>query len=1233
MQKTILVVDDRALNREFLAMLLDTAGYQVREAGNGADALEMMRHQLPDLIISDILMPVMDGIEFANRLRAEPAHKHIPLIFYTATYRAIEVKKLARSCDVAAILAKPAEPETILTAVASALGFSVPDYAASGPNAEYPATAFPELAGLQYRLRTTARAPTEAGDKSGNKYAAGNIQTLSLRTAALLELSMTLQLEREPQQLLDLFCRAAQDIMSAKYAALGMNEAGKIARVAQCGMSGSEVEAIYATLNPRTGPLHDILFDGKLLRTQDVDCQPMINELPAFHPLRRNALLIPIILRSRPYGWLYLAEKQGADMFSGEDEQFATILAALLAPAYENLMLYDEVQQHAGELKLEIIERQRVSDELRESETRFRQLAENIREVFFLSNHDSTEILYVSPAYEDIWGRSCLSVYGTPLSWTENIHPDDKGQAFRGYSNRDATGCFDVEYRIVRPDGQIRHIRARGFPIRDNTGGITRIAGIAEDITEKTAQTRQIARLSGMYAVLSGINSAIVRLRDRDELFQEACRVAVNHGAFSMAWIGVIDPDTLDGEVVAWFGGEAGYVENIKLTARAGTPHSERPACVAVREMRPVICNNTQTDPALAPLSEILRVRGHHAVAAWPLVIHKRAVAVIALFAPEVDFFDEDQVKLLDELAGDLSFGLQFIEKEEKLSYLAYFDLLTGLPNRTLFHDRLMQFLHTARHDRSVTAALAIDIQNFAHLNDAMGRHAGDAVLKDVAVRLQAVLREPYSLARVGGDTFAIALAGVHHGSDLVAMLEQRIFDIFNQAFLVDRHEIRIAIRVGLALYPEDGEDAETLFKHAEIALKKAKSSSERYLYYAPQMNAAIAARMELETELRLALETQQFVMHYQPRVDLQNGRIVSAEALIRWQHPQRGMVPPSVFIPLAEETGLIVPIGAWVIDAVCAQQATWLAQDVAIVPVAVNLSAIQFKKGEVLQIIRETIQKHGLEPQYLEFELTESVVMNDPEDAARNLQALKAMGFKLSLDDFGTGYSSLAYLKRFPFDFVKIDRAFVSDITRSQEDAAIATAVIAMAHNLNLHVIAEGVETEAQLHYLRRHRCDEMQGYYFSPAVPAAAFVTMLQEHKRLMLETTTVEYANTLLLVDDEPKILSILKRILRSDGYNLLTASSGLEALELLAKHAVQVIVADQRMPNMSGAEFLGIVKQLYPDTIRIILSGYTDIEVIAESVNRGAVFKFLTKPWDDQLLREHIRDAFRRYRPEN
>ena len=310
---------------------------------------------------------------------------------------------------------------------------------------------------------------------------------------------------------------------------------------------------------------------------------------------------------------------------------------------------------------------------------------------------------------------------------------------------------------------------------------------------------------------------------------------------------------------------------------------------------------------------------------------------------------------------------------------------------------------------------------------------------------------------------------------------------------------MRVSARAGLALLPDNGRDAETLFKHAEIALKKAKSQGERYLYYAPQMNAALAAKLKLRSELQQALETQQFEVFYQPRVDLQSGRIVSAEALIRWQHPQRGMVPPDHFIPLAEETGLIVPIGAWVIDAVCAQQNAWLGRQVAIVPVAVNLSAVQFKKGLVLETIRDAIAQHELAPSYIEFELTESIVMSDPEEAARNLHALKQLQVKLALDDFGTGYSSLAYLKRFPFDFLKIDRAFITDITRSPKDAMIATAVIAMGHSLNLRVVAEGVETEEQLDYLRRHRCDEIQGYYFSRPVPAAEFEAMLQAEKRL--------------------------------------------------------------------------------------------------------------------------------------
>lgn len=1118
MQPTILIVDDRAINRKFLSILLVHANYRVLEASDGAEALDIVRQEYVALIISDILMPVMDGIEFANRVHADPGIAHIPIIFYTATYRANESRILAQSCGVHTVLAKPAEPQRILDAVASALGIDAKAFDDTSSTDEQLTLRLPVVAGLQSLLQAAIRTSPvsesnpelETSVQADVAPASGNQQSLSLRTAALLELSMTLPSERDPQHLLELFCRAVRDIMHVKHAAVGIGGNDQPKRYAQLDMSTNDVDAIFEVLDPRTGTLHDVLFGGDLLRAQGKGILPVIDALPPDHPLRKNALVVPIMLASHPYGWLYVAGKLGISTFNQEDEQCAATLAVQLAPIYENLVLYDEVQRHAGELMLEMAERQRMTEALQESETRFRQLAK-------------------------------------------------------------------------------------------------------------------------MYAVLSDINSAIVRIHDRDKLFQEACRVAVSQGAFSMAWIGVVDPDMKHGEIVASYGGAAAPDVNLGLSACTDEQQAGLPACAAIREMRPAICNNVEIDPSVASHKQALLAHGYRALAVWPLLTGQRTAAILALFAPEADFFDDDQIKLLDELAGDLSFGLRFIEKEEKLNYLAYYDVLTGLPNSALFHDRLTQFLHSARYEKKIVAVVMLDLQHFAHLNDAMGRNTGDAVLKEVATRLQASLREPFSLARIGGDRFAIAVTGLQQSTDVISILEQQIFNPFKQSMMMDRQEIRVAVQAGLALYPEDGEDTETLFTHAEVALKKAKASGEPFLYYAPQMNATVAVRLAMENKLRVALEEQQFTMYYQPRIDLRTGRIVSAEALIRWNHPQHGQIPPGVFIPVAEANGFIVPIGAWAIDAVCWQQTKWLEQNVPIVPVAVNLSTLQFKNGKVLQTIRDTIRAYGLETQYIEFELTESIVMNDPEEATRSLQALKAMGVKLSLDDFGTGYSSLAYLKRFPFDFVKIDRTFVSNITRSPEDAAIAIAVIAMAHSLNLRVVAEGVETEGQLQYLCKHRCDEMQGYLFSPPVTEAEFEAMLLEGKRLALQRETLERANTLLVVDDDPNIISALKRLLRRDGYNLLTASSGSEALELLAINAVQVIVSDQRMPDMSGAEFLGIVKGIYPDTIRIILSGYTDLEVIAESVNRGEVFKFLTKPWEDDLLREQIRDAFRRYRP--
>jgi EAL domain-containing protein (putative c-di-GMP-specific phosphodiesterase class I)/CheY-like chemotaxis protein len=341
-------------------------------------------------------------------------------------------------------------------------------------------------------------------------------------------------------------------------------------------------------------------------------------------------------------------------------------------------------------------------------------------------------------------------------------------------------------------------------------------------------------------------------------------------------------------------------------------------------------------------------------------------------------------------------------------------------------------------------------------------------------------------------------------------------------------------------------------------------------------------------------------------------------------------LIPPVKFISLAEETGLIVPIGSWAIHAVCAQQAEWIEAGLGTVPVAVNLSSVQFDNDDLLETVNQALAAHSLDAKHLDLELTESAVMRDSAAAVKTLQALRKRGVGLALDDFGTGYSSLALLKRFPFRSVKIDQSFVADITQNAEDAAIATAIIAMAHRLNLKVVAEGVETQGQFNYLRTQGCDEMQGNFFSAAVTKEAFESQLRNHKRVNLPAPTPADQRTLLLVDDEPGVRAALSRMLRPDGYRILTAATGSEGLEVLAVNQVQVIISDQRMPGMSGTEFLSTVKELYPDTVRIILSGYTDLAVVTESVNRGAVFKFLTKPWDDDLLREQVRDAFRRYR---
>ncbi|MDP2432502.1 MAG: EAL domain-containing protein [Pseudomonadota bacterium] len=381
-----------------------------------------------------------------------------------------------------------------------------------------------------------------------------------------------------------------------------------------------------------------------------------------------------------------------------------------------------------------------------------------------------------------------------------------------------------------------------------------------------------------------------------------------------------------------------------------------------------------------------------------------------------------------------------------------------------------------------------------------------------------------------------------------------------------------------------------------------------------------------MELALSHALERGELELFFQPKGDLHNGRIAGAEALLRWRRGDILMLPGH-FIPLAEHSGLVVPIGSWVIDSACARLRAWADQGYGETRLAVNVSARQFGVGDLETVVSTALARYAIHPGRLELELTESMLMDDPESAVIQLQRLKSLGIKLSLDDFGTGYSSFTYLSHFPIDTLKVDQSFVRHMVSNAKIAGIVAAIIGLAHKMHLHVVAEGVESEAQLAYLRRLGCDEIQGYFFSHPLPESEYLALLGAGKTLPGQPPAEGAERTLLLVDDEPGILSALRRMLRYEGYRILIANNAAEGLELLALEAVQVVISDQRMPGLTGTEFLTRVKDMHPDCLRIILSGQADMASVIDAINDGAVYKFLTKPWDDEKLRERIREAFR------
>ncbi|WP_298239574.1 cell division protein ZapA [uncultured Bradyrhizobium sp.] len=436
---------------------------------------------------------------------------------------------------------------------------------------------------------------------------------------------------------------------------------------------------------------------------------------------------------------------------------------------------------------------------------------------------------------------------------------------------------------------------------------------------------------------------------------------------------------------------------------------------------------------------------------------------------------------------------------EEETSWLVNHDALTGLPNRNLLNDRLGQALARARRAEQPVGVLFLDLDGFKFINDSFGHTLGDNLLKAVSTRLSGAVRDGDSVARLGGDEFVVVLENVGDAAAAEAVAQQ-VLQALAQPFTVGDQSLHVTTSIGISVFPEDGHSPEILLKHADVAMYRAKDQGRNGVQrYAREMSVRTDERVQLERALRLSVQAEQFELHYQPQVDLRSGAVSSVEALIRWHHPEFGKVSPARFIPLAEETGLIIPLGEWVLRQACRQLKAWHDAGRRDLTMAVNVSARQFHHQDIPRLVRRVLEETGVPPQSLELELTESVLLYNADAVIEVLRQLKAIGVSLAMDDFGTGYSSLSYLKRFPIDTIKIDRSFTTDLPQSKDAASITRAIIAMAQSLDMRTVAEGVETEDQLGFLSLNACDAVQGFYFSPALPAEQVGAMLAENRPL--------------------------------------------------------------------------------------------------------------------------------------
>jgi diguanylate cyclase (GGDEF)-like protein/PAS domain S-box-containing protein len=774
---------------------------------------------------------------------------------------------------------------------------------------------------------------------------------------------------------------------------------------------------------------------------------------------------------------LTLPDSQGIEVFNQVLQAAPQSMIVILSEAGEEAIAHQAVERGAHDYLIKghvdahwlpralnyLIERKATRDALRISEARFRAMSDASPLGIFVADAQGG-CVYTNAAYHKISGLTFEQSLGT--NWSRTIHPEDRSRVLSEWrESAFGLASFQTEFRFLREDGSVVWTRVNSSAIGVEKELKGRVLTV-EDITERKA-------------IELGLQVA------EAALFAEMERAQVTLNSIGDA---VLTTDV---------SGNVTYLNQVAETMTGwtcqealGRPFSE------VFKIIDGATRLTGVNPAQLAISQDKTVG--------------LSVDCVLIRRDGLESAIEDSAAPIHDRTGQVTGAvIVFHDVSEsrsmamRMSHLAQHDFLTDLPNRVLLTERLSRAIGLADRHRKQIALLFLDLDYFKHINDSLGHAIGDRLLQSVAIRLVAGVRATDTVCRQGGDEFVILLAEIDHPRD-AALVAEKLLAAFAMPHIIDEHELHVSLSIGISVYPDDGDNVDSVMQNADTAMFHAKASGRNnYQFFKIDMNTRAVRRLAVESSLRRAMKQGEFLLHYQPKVNMTSGLITGAEALIRWLDPVNGLVYPGQFVPIAEECGLIVPIGQWVLREACGQVQAWLDSGLTAVPVSVNISAVEFRHKGFLEGIATILKDTGLAPNFLELELTESILMHDAEASACVLMALKAMGVRLAIDDFGTGYSSLSYLKRFPIDTLKIDQSFVRDIATDNDDATIVSAIIGMGRNLKQRVIAEGVETQQQLDFLLARNCEEGQGFQLGYPLPSNEFARLLFPAGQAVIQT----------------------------------------------------------------------------------------------------------------------------------